>query len=175
MRWALIAILAYLAMVVETIVFRSGPLAFHVEGQLIRPDLLLILGVFAALAFEPFEVLVMGWGLGLMADLGARSGWMGVRPLMFAVLLFAGSYLQGAIFRTRVVTQFALTFIAVFTIHWAGSLLGNYHTDLPLAVGSAAELAIFDAIYTAVLAPYVFWLLFLLREPLKLPPGTTLD
>ncbi len=175
MRWVVVAILAYACLVAQTSFFRPGLLGFEIEGHTVQPDLVLLLGIFLALVLEPYEVFVVGWCLGLASDLASSHPRLGVAALLFASVLFLLSYLQGSIFRTRVLTQFLLTLVVVFLIHWLWTLMARYAPGVTLPVGRAAMGAAFDAVYSAILAPYLFWLFFRLRTPLRLPAGSTLD
>ena len=51
MRWLLLAILAYILLVVQVTLFVPGVLAVTVHGHWVRPDLVLLVGVFVALYF----------------------------------------------------------------------------------------------------------------------------
>ncbi len=172
MRWVMVAILGYACLVAETTVFRrSGLLALEIHGHWVRPDLLLVFGVFLALVLEPWEVFVAGWCLGLATDLTAPYGRLGIGALLLAVGLWTLSQLQGSLFRTRVVTQFILTLLVVFTLHWLGETAAQASMGVAPLVSRNAEGALFDAVYSAVLAPYLFWIFFRFRAPLRLPPG----
>ncbi len=175
MRWLTVAILAYVCLVAETTLFRPGVLALKVGPHVVQPELLLVLGVFVALTYEPREVFFAGWAMGLASDLAAPYGRLGVRALVFAVVLWLVSYLQGNVFRTRVVIQFLLCLVIVFVVRWTWDLAARYVLGAPLLVGHSARGAALAALYSAILAPYLFWLFFRLRGPLRLPPGTALD
>ncbi len=175
MRWVVVAIVAYVCMAVQTSLFRPGLLGFEIEGHTVQPDLVLVFGVFLALVLEPYEVFVVGWSLGLASDLASAQPRLGVAALLFAVVLYLLSQLQGSVFRARVLTQFLLSLVVVFLIHWGWTLMARYASGVPLPVARAAMGSAFDAVYSAILAPYLFWLFFRLRGPLRLPPGSMLD
>jgi len=174
-RWVVVAILAYICLVVQTAVFRPGLLALEVRGHAAGPDLILVLGLFLALSLEPYEVFVVAWCLGLGADLVAPYQRLGLGALLFGLVLYAVSYLQGSLFRGRVVIQFLLTMVVVFVVHWLWDVAAQFGSGAGLELARAAADAAFDAVYSAILAPYLFWLFFRLKAPLHLPPGTTLD
>ena len=175
MRWVVIAILGYGCLVLETVVFGPGGLGLHVQRHAVRPDLALVFGVFLALSLEPYEVFVVGWCLGLASDLVSPYERLGLGALLFSLVLYLMSYLQGSLFRTRVLAQFLAVLATVFVIHWAWDLGARFAPGAPLYVGYAAIGAAFDALYSAIFAPYLFWLCFRLRGPLRLPAGTVLE
>ena len=177
MRWVVVAILAYACLVVQTAVFRPGLLGLEIRGHEATPDLVLVFGLFIALSFEPYEVFLAGWCLGLGADLIATypDHRLGLGALLFAVVLYLTSYLQGSLFRGRVVVQFLLSLLVVFVVHWVWGLAARLGAGAALEVGRTAAGAALDGVYSAVLAPYLFWLFFRFKGPLRLPPGGTLD
>jgi len=170
-RWVVIAILAYAGIVLEALFFRPGLLAIRIDGQWIRPDLLLILGLFLALHLESHEVFVVGWCFGLASDLVSVAGRLGLGALLFCLVLYLISLLRKGFFGTRVLAQFLLCLGAVFLVHWAWFLAAAGLNAAPLRTWQVAEQAALDALYSAFLAPYLFWLFALLRGPLRLPVG----
>jgi rod shape-determining protein MreD len=170
-RWVVVAILAYLCLVVQTTLFRPGILAIEIDGHWARPDLILILGVFLALCLEPHEVFVVGWCFGLASDLVGVAGRLGTGALLFCLVLYLISFLRTGVFVARVAVQFLLCLAAVFAVHWGWYVATRYLEAAPLWVGRSAEEASLDALYSAFLAPYLFWLALRLREPLGLPAG----
>jgi rod shape-determining protein MreD len=167
LRWLLVAIIAY-ALVMLQGVFAPGGLAVEIDGHPAQPDLLLTLGLFLAFFFPPREVFVAGWFLGLTSDLGGSVSRLGLKALLFCLVLYLVSHLRGNLPRKRAIVQFAAALATVFVIHWvwhlATALVGGVW---PPVLGSA-EASLLDALYTAVLAPYLFWILLLLRSPLGL-------
>jgi rod shape-determining protein MreD len=174
-RWVVVAILAYGCLVIEAAVFRPGGLGLEIQKHAVRPDLVLVLGIFLALSLEPYEVFIVGWCLGMASDLVSPYERLGIGAILFSLALYLASYLQGSLFRTRVLTQFLATLAVVFVVHWVWDLAARFAPGAALYAGAAAAGAAFDAIYSAILAPYLFWLFFRLRGPLRLPPGTTLE
>ncbi|MCX5671915.1 MAG: rod shape-determining protein MreD [Planctomycetota bacterium] len=166
MRWLLVAILAYACLVLQTAAFRPGGLAVPVDGHWARPDLVLLLGLFLALYLEPYEVFVVGWCLGLASDVVSVSGRLGVQALLVSLVLTGLSHGRGAFRRTRVLTQFLLAFGVVAATHLLWYLATRYLEDASPAIGRSIEQALLDALYAAVLAPYLFWVLERLRRAL---------
>jgi rod shape-determining protein MreD len=170
-RWVVIAIVAYVCIVLEALFFRAGLLAIRIDGQWIRPDLLLILGLFLALHLESHEVFVVGWCFGLASDLVSVAGRLGVGALLFCLVLYLISLLRKGVFGTRVLAQFLLCLGAVFLVHGVWYVATRYFEAAPLRIGPSAEQAGLEALYSAFLAPYLFWLFAMLRGPLRLPVG----
>lgn len=171
MRWVVIAILAYAGIVLESLFFRPGLLAIRIDGQWIRPDLLLILGLFLALHLESHEVFVVGWCFGLASDLVSVAGRLGLGALLFCLVLYLISLFRKGFFGTRVLAQFLLCLGAVFIVHWAWFLATAGLNAAPLRTWQVAEQAALEALYSAFLAPYLFWLFARLQGPLRLPVG----
>jgi rod shape-determining protein MreD len=175
MRWLLITVVAYACLVVETSVFRPGALAVQIDGHWVRPDLVLVLGLFLAFFFDPPEVFIAAWCLGLASDLVSVAGRLGLQALLFCVVLYLVSHLRGVLSRTRVLTQFLAAVATVFVVHLAWymttRLLGS---GAPWVLRSVEE-SLLDALYAAVLAPYVFWALLWVRAPLGISSGSAPD
>jgi len=171
MRWVVVAILAYACIVLEATLFRPGLLAIRIGGLWIRPDLLLILGLFLALHLEPHEVFVVGWCFGLASDLVSVAGRLGLGALVFGLVLYLIGLLRKGFFGTRVLAQFLLCLGAVFLVHWAWFLAAAGLNAAPLRAMQVAEQAALEALYSAFLAPYLFWLFSTLQGPLRLPVG----
>jgi len=170
-RWVVVAILAYVCIVIEQSLFRPGLLAIGIGGFSVRPDLLLVLGVFLALHLESYESFVVGWCFGLASDLVSVTGRLGVGALLFGLVLYLIGFLRKGVFGVRVLAQFLLCLGAVFLVHWVWYIATRYFEAAPLWIGSSAEQAALEAFYSAFLAPYLFWLFAMLRGPLRLPVG----
>jgi len=166
MRWILLGIVGYVSLVIQTAVFRPGGLAIPIDGHWTRPDLVLIVALFIALYLQPRDVFIATWCLGLGADLVSVSGRLGVQALLYCVLLTALSAVRGGLTRSWVLTQSVLTFAAVLVIHFGWYVATRYFSEAPLVILRSVEESVLDAALTAILAPYVFWLLLRLRGPL---------
>jgi len=165
-RWLLVAILAYACLVLQTAAFRPGGLAVPVDGYWARPDLVLLLGLFLALYLDPYETFVIGWCLGLASDLVSISGRLGVQPILMSLVLAVVCRGRDLFNRTRVLTQFLLALGVVALVHFLWYVATRFFEDAPLAIGRSMEQALLDALYAAVLAPYLFWVLERLRSAL---------
>jgi rod shape-determining protein MreD len=173
MRWILVAILGYAALVIQTAAFRPGGLAFSVDGLWARPDLVLILGVFLALYLDPRDVFIPAWCLGMASDLVSVAGRLGLWAMLFAVTLTGVSAIRRHVNRGRALVQLVLCFFITAGVHLAWNLSARLIAGAPLAPIDSVEASVLDATYTALLAPYAFWLLLRLRSPLRL--ATDLD
>lgn len=166
MRWFLVAVLAYGLLVLQVAVFGPGRLAVAVEGHWVRPDLVFILGLFLALYFQPAEVFIAGWCLGLASDLASVTGRLGARALLFALALYLISRFRVRLLRGQRLTPFLLALASVFIVH----LLWYFATRLlegsPLVVVRTVVASLLDALYSSIFAPYLIWLLQRLRGPL---------
>ncbi len=167
MRWLLLGILAYVMLVIQTTFFVPGALAVPVHGHWVRPDLVLVMGVFVALYFEPPRALVAGWCLGLGADLTAVGGRLGLYALLFPAVLVGLAYVRRVLNRGWVLTQSVVTFATVLVVHGAWYVLVRYLAGAPAAPLRSVEEAALDAAYAGILAPYVIWVLLRLRGPLE--------
>jgi len=166
MRWILVGILGYVSLAIQTAVFRPGGLAVPIHGHWTRPDLVLTVALFVALYFQRHEVFIVTWCLGLGADLVSVSGRLGVQALLYCALLTTLSAARSGLNRGWVLTQSALTFAAVLVVHVGWYLATRYFGGADLAMLRSVEESALDAALTAILAPYVFWLLLRLRGPL---------
>ena len=166
MRWLLLAILAYVFLVAQVTLFVPGALAVPVHRHWVRPDLLLVVGVFVALYFEPRQTLVAACGFGLAADLASVTGRLGTGALFFTAVLVGLSLVRGVLNRRWILNQSVVAFGVVLLVHGAGYAAGRYLGGGPVAPLRSLEEAALDAVYSGVLAPYVIWGLLRLRGPL---------
>jgi len=166
MRWLLVAIQAYACLVVETSAFRPGVLAVQVDEHWVRPDLMLVLGMFLAFYFEPGHVFIAGWLLGLASDIVSVAGRLGLKAILFCLALYLVSHMRTNITRTRPLTQFFACLVLVFAVHLVWYVTTLLVSGAGLWLLRSAEASALDALYSAVLAPYLFWLLMLIRAPL---------
>lgn len=166
MRWFLVAILAYACLVLQTSAFLPGALAVPIDHHWTRPNLLLLLGLFIALNFTSRDVFLAAWCLGLAADLAGVSGRLGLQAILYCAALSAVAAVRNELPRTRLLTQVTLSFALVAVVHFLWYAATLWFQEAPLAILRPMEQALFDAAYTAILAPYVFWGLYRLRGPL---------
>ncbi|MFO8012343.1 MAG: rod shape-determining protein MreD [Phycisphaerae bacterium] len=166
MRWLLLAILAYVLLVAQVTLFVPGALAVPVHGHWVRPDLVLLVGVFVALYFEPRQTFPAACCFGLALDLAAVTGRLGIHALLFTAVLTGLSTVRGVLNRRWIMTQSVVAFGVVLVVHAAGYMAARYLGGGPVAPLRSLEEAALDAVYSGVLAPYVIWGLLRLRGPL---------
>jgi rod shape-determining protein MreD len=159
LRWYLVAIFAYVLIVIQTTLFDTGLLAFKVFDAQIRPDLLLLLAIFIAMRASPVETFVAGWCLGLVEDLTVHQGPIGVAALLFAAVACAAGFFREALAAERILVQVPLALAVVFVVRVPQQMLllwlGGGSVDIPHTLVRAAG----DGAYSALLAPYLFWVL----------------
>jgi rod shape-determining protein MreD len=165
-RWLLLAILAYVLLVAQVTLFVPGALAVPVHGHWVRPDLVLLVGVFVALYFETRQALPAACAFGLALDLATVTGRLGINALLFTAVLTGLSMVRGVLNRRWIMTQSVVAFGVVLVVHAAGYMAARYLGGGAVAPLRSLEEAALDAIYSGVLAPYVIWGLLRLRGPL---------
>ena len=166
MRWFLVAILAYVLLVIQTAVFGPGGLAIPIGDHRARPDLMLLMGLFCAFFYRPAEVFLLGWCLGMASDLVSVGGRLGLLAMEFSLVLALVSYFRVTLPRARIVTHFLAALVVVFAVHFVWYIAMRLADGAWPWVFESAEKALLDAAYSAVLAPYLYWLLLLMRSPL---------
>ena len=168
MRWLWLAILGYACLALETAAFRPGGLAFPVDGHWTRPDLVLILGLLLALYLEPRDTFLAAWCLGMGSDLVSIAGRLGLYAIILTALLVTIGAARHRVGRTSALAQVGLCFAATVAAHLVWYVAARALEGAPPAFLRSVEESVLDAAYTAVLAPYVFWLVLRLRGPLGL-------
>jgi rod shape-determining protein MreD len=123
----------------------------------VRPDLLMLVLVYWALASGPVGGTFGGFLIGLIADAELGRG-LGVQAGLFSIAGFAVGQAGRHLIREHVVLQLALLFFGTLFIG-LGRLISLVPSDgfkslffsLPMLLGSA--------LYTALLGPALYWLL----------------
>jgi rod shape-determining protein MreD len=168
MRWIPFLVLTYIALVLQTSLVRVLTFSAGAAGTL-QPDLLALTAAFVAMfAREGLDAMLAAWALGLAADLTTGAA-VGVMPITYALAAALVFRMREAFFRERFFTRVSLTLLFCLVAHplWvtAQSALawrwGGY--------GWVLLQAILVSAYTAVLAPWVGWLLSK-TEPLLFGP-----
>ena len=159
MRWYVVIIFAYLLAVMQTALFTPQLLGLSAFGNAIRPDLLLLLALFVALRADAGAVFIAAWCLGLVEDLSPGHGPLGVTALLFALVASLVCLVRPMLMSTRILTQALMALAAVFVVRLPQQVLLSWLGGSPLAALAAVQRSVGDALYSAVLAPYVFWLL----------------
>lgn len=161
MKWGPFIILALIALVLQTSV------ASWVQIHSVRPDLLLVLAVFYALWGPWPEGAIAAWLLGLLADLHSLDR-IGLHALCFGLAALAIVYVRQVVFRDHAVTQIAITFVFAVLVHL---LAGAYRSWGGSGEAGVFTPALLTGVYTAIVAPYVHWLLLRLGRWTGLRPS----
>ncbi len=124
MRWIPLVILTYVVTLAQTSLVGIIDIDVPTVG-VIRPELLIIVVVFAALHVrDAVDAMLTGWVLGLALDVTTGAGAStstAVGPMALAYALAAGAVykIRGAVFREKVVTQCVMTVVFCVLAHWA--------------------------------------------------------
>lgn len=161
MRWTLLVIFAYLLAVMQSTLFEPRLLGLGAFGLNIRPDLLLLLALFVALRVDAAAAFLTAWSLGLAESLCLHGGEgpLGVTPLLFALLAWLVCLLRPLVDSTRILVQVLLTLAAVFALRVPQQTVLLWLTGGHIDTAQVLQRGLGDAVYSAVLAPYLFWLL----------------
>lgn len=163
MKWVPFTILAIIAIVLQTSVVR------YVEIQSIRPDLVLVLAVHYALWGPWPEAAIAGWLMGLLVDLqSSEPDRIGLHAFCFGGAAWLILRVRQVVFREHAVTQFLVTLASCLLIQ---VVVGLYHRWGRTVLGGGFwSPVLLTALYTALLAPYVHWLLIRLGRWTGLRP-----
>ena len=136
----------------------------------IRPDLMICLVVFGSLRARWQDMLAANCVLGLLKDVycAAPIGTFGLLFLLAGLLLsLAGRH----VFSEHPLVQIAAAFVAALACDAAAAGLLKVLHDLPTAA-PLLERALWGAVYTALAAPIVAWLMRRPARWLSLPVRT---
>jgi rod shape-determining protein MreD len=168
MRWIPFLALSYVALVLQTSLVHAVTFSSGAVGD-VYPDLLALTAVFVALfAREGLDAMLAAWVLGLAADLTTLAA-IGVMPITYALAAGLVFRMREAFFREGLFARASLTLVFCLVAHplWitAQAALawrwGGY--------GWALVEAILVSMYTAAVAPPIFWFLGK-AEPLLFGP-----
>ena len=166
MHWLTFSIVAYLCTVIQSALLYKLEL-FSVHA---RPDLLLLAALFFILWWDGGEALIAVWILGFCRDLISAVP-LGVSALVFSGVAMAVMAARRIIFRDNPLVQVALAFFFAFLVEWLvvqhGNLLGWLGGK---DFSQLTRLAFYNAVYSALLAPYLLWLLLRVTWLHKPPP-----
>lgn len=164
MRWIAFAIIVYIVAVLQTAV------APFLKLHGVWPDLMVISAVYFALVAKPVDARMACWVVGLTADLLTLSydGYsnVGIRAVSFGLAAIVIVKVRDFFFRESVWSQLFFTFGAKLFVDVAVGLHMLYVLGQMDRFGAILTTAIYQAVYTAALAPYGHWLLRQLRGPL---------
>ncbi|MEE8168916.1 MAG: rod shape-determining protein MreD [Phycisphaerae bacterium] len=171
MRWALFAVVLYVVVVVQT------ALVPFIEVQSVRPDLLVLLAVYLALAAPTAEALLAGWIIGFAVDLNSLSfapaSNVGAFALVYGMTVLVIVQLRRFTFRDHGVTYFMSVFAAALAIHAAVNAHTLYVTGQSDRWIDALAISTGTAFYTALISPYAHWVCRRHRAMLGLAPART--
>lgn len=161
MRWTLLVIFAYLLAVMQSTLFEPRLLGLGAFGLDVRPDLLLLLAIFVALRIDTPTAFITAWSLGFVESLCLHSGegTLGITPLLFGLLVWLVCLVRPMLDTSRILVQMLLCLCMAFALRVPQQLTMQWLTNSPLSFLQVLQRGFGDAAYTAVLAPYLFWLL----------------
>ncbi len=162
MRWITFFLLLYLATALQ-----AAHLAQWSEVGYFHLEYLVLLAIFYALFAEEDSAILAGFWCGLVYDLTSQS-LLGSEALMLGLIALGLVKIRKHIFRNNALSQIVMTFLAVIIF-----LVGRTAIDSGVSwafgqPGVAISPVLFagvtfsSAVYTAVIAPLMFRLIFLL-------------
>ncbi|MBI4580564.1 MAG: rod shape-determining protein MreD [Planctomycetes bacterium] len=161
MRWSSFAILTASAIVLQT---SATPL---IQIQSVRPDLMLVLAVHYALWGPWPDAAIAAWIIGLATDLQSNDR-IGVHALCFGLAAWGIMRIRQVVFRDHAITQVLITLAFTAAVH---ALVGLYRLwGTTVSEGGIVWPALMTGVYTAVCAPYLYWLLIRLSRWTGLRP-----
>jgi rod shape-determining protein MreD len=168
MRWLTFFLLLYFATALQ-----AAHLGQWSEFGYFHIEYIFMLVVFYALFAEKDAALLAGFWCGLMYDLTGQS-LVGLEAFLAGMIALGIVSIRMHIFRTSVLGQMVITFLAVLSFltgrlvleHLALALAGR---PVPIInILGDVGIILSSSLYTAVVAPWVFKALFLLRDMLGL-------
>lgn len=164
MKWPAFVILALIALVLQTTV------APRLALRGVMPDLVFILIVHYAMWGPWPEVGIAAWIAGLAVSTQTQDA-PGVHSLAYGAAAWAIVRVRQAVFRDHVATQMVLTFVTAAGVALVLQLHRQWSSSMALGWGEVASATVLTAIYSALVAPYVHWLLNRLGRVTNLRPA----
>ncbi len=170
MRWLTFFLLLYFATALA-----AAHLGQWSEIGYFHLEYLVLLGMFYALFAEEDSAILAAFWCGLVYDLTSQA-LLGTEALLMALIALGLVKIRKHIFRNNALSQIVMTFLAVIiflvgrtvidgTVLWACGRGG-----LSINLLQFAGISLSSAVYTAVLAPVIFRLLFMLGPLLGFEP-----
>jgi rod shape-determining protein MreD len=168
MRWIGFIILIVLAAVIQSTVLS------WIRIHRIGPDLLFLVAVYYLLQASPAEALLAAWAAGLTLDLFSDVR-VGTFALSFGLVGLAVIRMREMLFKDHPLTQLVVVLIGCeLSQVLARAINALLEPSLQWGLADVLLGALYTALYTAILAPYVLWLLDRFRGPLGLKPADRL-
>ncbi len=127
--------------------------------NMVAPSFLLVTAVYYGFRWSATEAGIAGWALGLAADLTGASP-IGAHSLCFALAAVIASRLRSVVMTDHPLAQMLVTgllgWLAYSVIFTHAAWRDGWTT---WSFGLSLKRAGWVALYTALLAPYLFWLL----------------
>ncbi len=125
----------------------------------VPPSFLLVAAVYYGFRWPASEAGIAGWALGLAADL-TSIGPIGAHSLTFALAAMVASQLRNVLMTNHPVAQILVTGLLGWLAYGLIFMYGKWQGVWPAwSLGTCLRSAGAYALYSAVLAPYLFWLL----------------
>lgn len=136
------------------------------------PSFLLVTAVYYGFRWPAAEAGIAGWALGLAADL-TSLGPIGAHSLSFALVAMVASRLRNIVMTDHPLAQILVTGLLGWLAYSLIFAHGAWRDSWSVwSFGLSLKRAGWVALYTAVLAPYLFWLLERAVPLLSLQPHT---
>ena len=166
MRWIVLILLGWAGVLLQTTFGEVWAIDRMAIGS-IAPDLLACLAVFCTLYVDrAANAMIAAWILGLMLDLATAGGpgvaVVGPMAISYCIVARGLFSIREALFRRRISTRMLLTLVFCLATH---PLWVTVQSILAMGVTGWGEYlrmlvqALCISIYTALVAPLVFWLL----------------
>ncbi len=136
----------------------------------VEPSLLLAAAIFYGLRWPPVAAGIAGWAMGLAADL-TSTGPVGAQSLTFALAAMAASRLRSVLMTDHPIAQMVVTGVLGWLVYTVVFTHSSWRDDWAWPFGLSVTRAGYVALYTALLTPYLFWLLERAVPLLGLQPG----
>ena len=170
MRWITFFLLLYLATALQ-----AAHLGQWSEVGYFHLEYLVLVAIFYALFAEDDSALLAGFWSGLVYDLTSQS-LLGTQALLLGLIVLGLVKIRKHIFRNNTLSQIVMTFLATIIFLLGRMALESavlWACGRPVNMGSPMQsvgVAFSSAVYTAVLAPFVFRLIFMLGPLLGFEP-----
>jgi len=159
MRWMPFAIVAIMILICQTTIVQVMAI------QSVRPNWMFVLAIYYALWGAWPDAAIAAWLLGLAVDLTSlgNGGRLGLYAFSFGAAAWAIIKIRSVFFRDHAVTQFAVTLVFSLAVELVVQGYRHWSVFGAMPESRVWASAFFTAVYTAVCAPYLHWVLFRMR------------